>query len=159
MTIRGAEGLSERDMGQLIERGARVVVFSYCISVLVITFRRSATVLVHPGRSAVAAGMPYTLLSLFAGWWGFPFGLIFTPIAILQNLGGGQDVTAQFRARIGPPAGPTPLMLAPGRSVLVPWSDGQVYPGMVLAYRDGQVHVRFGNGTDQWVPVQHVRLA
>jgi uncharacterized protein (DUF58 family) len=104
MAIRGAEGMSDGDLGLLIGQGARVVRFSYCISVLIITFRRSATVLVRPGQSVVAAGLPYTLLSLFAGWWGFPFGLISTPIAIMQNLGGGEDVTGQLRARMDPQA-------------------------------------------------------
>ena len=156
--------MSGEELAHLIDRGARVVVFSYCISALIITFRRSATVLVHPGQSVVSAGLPYTLLSLVAGWWGFPFGLIFTPIAILSNLGGGKDVTGQVRASCGPqmqmaepaPSGPP---APPGRSVLVPWSDGQMYPATVLSSRDGQLHLRFGNGHEQWVPANQVRPA
>jgi hypothetical protein len=109
MAIRGAERMSGQELGQLIDQGARVVVFSYCVSLLIITFRRSATVLVRPGESVTAAGLPYTLLSLCAGWWGFPFGLIFTPIAIIENLGGGKDVTYSVRAQLGPPTGPGPF--------------------------------------------------
>jgi hypothetical protein len=66
--------------------------------------------------------MPYTLLSAVAGWWGFPFGLIFTPISIIQNLAGGKDVTGHFRAALSGPPAPGPP--APGRSVVVPWPDG-----------------------------------
>ena len=160
MAIKGAERMSHEELAHLIDRGARVIVFSYCVSALIITFRRSATVLVHPGQSVVSAGLPYTALSLVAGWWGFPFGLIFTPIAILTNLGGGKDVTAQVRATVGPQiAGPSAPLALPGRSVLVPWSDGKAYPATVLASREGQLHLRFGNGHEQWVPANQVRPA
>jgi hypothetical protein len=157
MAIRGAEGMNDRDLGALIDQGARVVVFSYCVSLLILTLRRNATVLVRPGQTVANAALPYTLLSLFVGWWGFPFGLIFTPIAIMQNLNGGTDVTAQVRSKIG--AAVLTSALAAGRAVLVPWKDGQIYQGTVLDLRAGQVHVRFGNGTDQWVPAEHVRPA
>ena len=119
-----------------------------------ITFRRSATVLVRPGQSVFAAGLPYTMISLVAGWWGFPFGLIFTPIAIIQNLSGGRDVTGQLRG--APSAAALPQA---GRSVVVPWSNGQLYSGTVLQARDGQVYVRFANGHEEWVPAEHVRPA
>jgi hypothetical protein len=157
MAVRGAEGMSDRDVAALIAQGARVIVFSYCISALVITFRRSATVLVRPGQSALGAGMPYTLLSAVAGWWGFPFGLIFTPISIIQNLSGGKDVTGHFRAALsGPPA---PGLPGPGRSVVVPWPDGRLYMGTVLDARGSQVYVRFANGHEEWMPVDRVRSA
>ncbi len=42
----------------------------------------------------MAKGFAYTLLSLVAGWWGIPFGLIFTPTAIFTNMRGGKNVTA-----------------------------------------------------------------
>jgi hypothetical protein len=156
--IKGAEGLNDREIEALIAGGARVVVFSYCISVIIITFRRSATVLVRSGSSTLAAGMPYTLISLFFGWWGFPFGLIFTPIALVQNLGGGKDVTGQLRAAVNT-SPRAPGLPAPGRQVVVPWSNGQLYTGTVLEARGDRVYVRFANGHEEWVPNQHVRAA
>lgn len=93
--ILGAEGLTWDDLAYEIERGGRLVVYSYCISVGILTFQRSSKVhLVRGGESAAAKGWSYTLLSLVAGWWGFPWGFIFTPIAVVRNLGGGKDVTA-----------------------------------------------------------------
>jgi hypothetical protein len=129
VAIKGAEGLTNRDLAALIDQGARVVVFRYCISIVVITFRRSATVLVRPGQSVKAAGLPYTLMSLALGWWGFPFGLIFTPIAIAQNLSGGTDVTGQMRAAAG--GGALPGGPPRGAQVQVLWSDGRSYPAGV----------------------------
>lgn len=95
--IRGIEGLSTADVHAQVEQGARFVVYSYCISVLVMTFKRSSAIhFVRAGESRVAAGLPYTLLSCVLGWWGFPFGLIYTPWAIIENFGGGRDVTNEL---------------------------------------------------------------
>ena len=96
MAIQGIEGLSQAELQSELAKGGRFVVFSYCISLLVVTFQRSSEVhFIRAGESAFAKSLPYTLLSLFLGWWGFPFGLIFTPMAIYSNLTGGKDVTAQ----------------------------------------------------------------
>jgi hypothetical protein len=55
----------------------------------------------HPGRALrVLQGLPYTLISLVLGWWGIPWGLIFTPAAIFTNLCGGKDVTQDVLATV-----------------------------------------------------------
>ncbi len=59
-------------------------------------------------------GLPYTLLSLFIGWWGFPWGLVYTPMVLIQNLGGGNDVTAEVMSALGvsaPPPGLPPVQM------------------------------------------------
>lgn len=94
MTIAGTEGLSFEQIREEVTRGGRFVMFDYCISLCVITFRRSSRVFyVRPGKSAFGSALPYSLLSLALGWWGFPFGLVFTPMALLTNLQGGRNVT------------------------------------------------------------------
>lgn len=96
MDIKGVDGLSVGEVHDLVRQGGRFVVYSYCISILVMTFKRSTAIhFVRPGDSAVAGGLPYTFLSLFLGWWGIPWGFIYTPMALVQNLGGGKDVTAE----------------------------------------------------------------
>ncbi|HEY1087444.1 MAG TPA: hypothetical protein VGE37_07110 [Archangium sp.] len=96
MSIQGIEGLTVGDVQQQVQQGGRFVVFGYAMSFLVVTLRRSSEVVfIKPGESAVMKGLPYTLLSLFIGWWGFPWGLIYTPMVIIQNLSGGKDVTAE----------------------------------------------------------------
>ena len=42
----------------------------------------------------------FSLLSLFLGWWGFPFGPIFTIWALVVNFGGGRDVTHEVLANL-----------------------------------------------------------
>lgn len=77
-----------------IRAGARLVVYTWAVSVLVLSFRRPSEIkLVKPGQSAVLLGMPYTLTSLVLGWWGIPWGPLFTIQAISRNLRGGRDVT------------------------------------------------------------------
>lgn len=96
MNIVGIEGLTNADVDAEVRKGARFVVYGYCISVLVMTFRRSSNIhFVRAGESRVVKGLPYTLLSLFLGWWGLPWGFIYTPMVLIENLGGGRDVTQQ----------------------------------------------------------------
>jgi hypothetical protein len=87
-------GMSPHEIAFEVQRGGRFVIYQYCVSLLVITLRRNSPVkFVRAGESAVTAGLPFTLLSLVAGWWGIPFGLIYTPQVIYKNLNGGIDVT------------------------------------------------------------------
>jgi hypothetical protein len=74
-------------------RGGQWVCYSYCISFVILSFRRySAPIFVPDGQSRILPGLPYTFLSLVAGWWGFPFGLIFTPWCVIENFSGGKVV-------------------------------------------------------------------
>ena len=93
----GIQGMENMTVGQLqeeLDRGAKFVVFEYCISILVMTFRRSSDVyFIRAGESTTSRSIGYTLLSLFLGWWGIPWGFIYTPMCLATNLGGGKDVT------------------------------------------------------------------
>jgi hypothetical protein len=76
--------------------GAKFVFYQYCVSILIMTFRRPSDIyFVRAGENAVAKGLPYTLLSLVAGWWGIPWGPIYTIGSVVTNLGGGKDVTQE----------------------------------------------------------------
>ena len=44
MTIKGTEGMSPGQFAAELDRGGRIVQFGYCISVLILTFRQTATV-------------------------------------------------------------------------------------------------------------------
>ena len=69
MKIVGIEGMSPDQMQFEIQRGAKLICYQYCISILVITFRRSSDAyFLRAGESAVSKGLPWTLLSLVAGW-------------------------------------------------------------------------------------------
>jgi hypothetical protein len=94
--IQGMDGLSPAQVQDEVLRGGRFVVFEYCVSFLVTTLRRSSDVyFVRAGQGTFALSLGYTLLSLLLGWWGLPWGLIYTPLCLATNLGGGKDVTEQ----------------------------------------------------------------
>ncbi len=102
MAISGSEGLSNEEVQSQLEQGARFVIFSYTISLLVVTFKRNSPIyFIRAGEGTFAKSLPYTLLSLAFGWWGIPWGFIYTPMSLATNLGGGKDVTAQLLAAQG----------------------------------------------------------
>lgn len=80
----------------------RFVVYHYCVSLGIVSFKRSSDIkLVQPGAGAFLAGLPYTLISLVAGWWGIPWGPLWTIETIARNLMGGTDVTDAVYAAAG----------------------------------------------------------
>lgn len=103
MKIHGVDGLSPEIIRDEVNRGGRFVIYTYCVSVLIMTFKRPTDVyLVKAGRSAAAASWPYLLVSFLFGWWGFPWGPIYTVQSIYQNLCGGIDVTDDIMHQILP---------------------------------------------------------
>lgn len=94
--IKGIEGLTLSDINDEVQKGAKFVVYSYCISILVMTFKRPTDIyFVKSNESAFLKGLPYTLLSLVLGWWGIPWGPIYTLWAVGSNVGGGKDMTEE----------------------------------------------------------------
>jgi hypothetical protein len=101
--IQGLQGVTTQQLNLELGQGGRFVVFQYAISVIILTFKReSSVVYIPPGRNAIMAGLPYTLLTLVLGWWGFPWGPIQSIWALVVNLGGGRDVTAEVMAALSP---------------------------------------------------------
>ena len=104
MKIVGAENMSEDQLRFEIQRGAKLVCYQYAISILVVSFRRASSIYFIPaGENAVAKGLPWTGLSLLAGWWGIPWGPIWTIQALVTNFRGGKDVTAEIAGRLQSP--------------------------------------------------------
>lgn len=98
-----------------IERGGRFVYYPYCISLLVVTLKRTSGVtFIPPGRGRVVPGLGYALISLLLGWWGIPWGLLYTPQCLWQILVmGGVDVTEDVLASIAPPRLPKQIEQPP----------------------------------------------
>jgi len=111
---KGIEGMTNEEIQREIERGGKFVIFPFCVSILVMTFRRSSGIyFIRNGEMALAKGWPFALISLFFGWWGFPWGLIWTPMTLFQTLSGGKDVTLDVLGAAqmagGPVTGPTAI--------------------------------------------------
>jgi len=94
-------GMSPSEVVFEVQRGGRFVMYQYCVSLVFLTLRRNSPVkFIRAGESAVTAGLPFTVLSLVVGWWGIPWGFIYTPQVIYRNLKGGVDVTPAVMNRM-----------------------------------------------------------
>lgn len=94
MNVHGLENLSSQQLSQEISRGGKFVVFEYCISLLIITLKRpSGIYFIRAEEGTFGKSISFTLISLLLGWWGFPWGPIYTIASLYTNLSGGKDVT------------------------------------------------------------------
>ena len=93
--IKGIDSMSPQEISFEINRGGRFVIYRYCFSALIVTVMQNTEVhFVRAQESRIGKGLPWTLLTLVVGWWGFPWGPIRTVQSVWTNLHGGQDVTA-----------------------------------------------------------------
>jgi hypothetical protein len=98
MRIHGIDGLSPEQLEEEIQAGGRFVFFEYCISCILFTLRRPSDIcFVRGDEWGWIRGLPYTLFTLLFGWWGLPWGFIYTPLALCTNIAGGCDVTYDTR--------------------------------------------------------------
>lgn len=92
--IKNMDNLTNADLQYELEQGGKFVRFSYTISIIVMSFRRESDMyFMRNGESHWKFSWPFTLISLFLGWWGLPWGFIYTPWSIIQNMSGGKDYT------------------------------------------------------------------
>ncbi|WP_026258839.1 hypothetical protein [Uliginosibacterium gangwonense] len=99
--INGIENMTVAQLNEELAKGGKFVVFDYCISVVVMSFKRSSDVyFVKAGEGSFKHGISFTLMTLFLGWWGFPWGLIYSIGALGTNLGGGRNVTQEVLAAL-----------------------------------------------------------
>ncbi len=106
MKIIGLEGMDSQELNLQLQQGARFVIYFYCISIIVMTFRRPSNIyFVRAGENAAVKGLGFSLISLLLGWWGIPWGPIYTMHSLATNFGGGKDVTQEVVADLMHQAG------------------------------------------------------
>lgn len=99
--IRGAEKMSPNEIQFELQRGGKLVVFYYCISIVVLTFRRSSPVyLVRAGENPIVKATPWIVLTALAGWWGIPWGPIYSIQSLATNFRGGKEVRPQAKPAV-----------------------------------------------------------
>jgi hypothetical protein len=98
MEILGIEGMSTREINEEINNGAKFVIYRYCFSIIVLTFKRTSGIyFVKAGENRVFKGLQWTLITFFFGWWGIPWGPIYSVQSLATNLAGGKDVTQEIK--------------------------------------------------------------
>jgi hypothetical protein len=107
MAINGLENISPQQLSQEIMRGGKFVVFEYCISLLIVTFKRPSSIyFIRAGEGTFGKSIGFTILSLILGWWGIPWGPIYTIWALVTNFSGGRDVTSDVMNALQASQGP-----------------------------------------------------
>jgi hypothetical protein len=85
--------LSKEPAEHYYNQGAKIVVFQYCISLIFMTFKRPSNgYFIQANESTLSKAIPYILISLLLGWWGFPWGPIYTISTLFTNFMGGKDI-------------------------------------------------------------------
>ncbi|MBI2368690.1 MAG: hypothetical protein HYV08_00280, partial [Deltaproteobacteria bacterium] len=93
-THRGAleDGMAMYE-GKRITRETEVVRFQACLSFLVLTIKSPSRYYVKAGDNPFLAGRAYSAVTLLLGWWGIPWGPIYTLQTLVRNLRGGYRQT------------------------------------------------------------------
>ncbi|MEK3904299.1 MULTISPECIES: hypothetical protein [unclassified Paenibacillus] len=101
MVIKGIENMDGGNIMSQIQQGGKFVIYTYCFSVVLMTFRRSSGIyFIKAGEGSVKQGLKYTLLTFFVGWWGIPWGPIYSIGAFITNFKGGKDITDEVLAAL-----------------------------------------------------------
>lgn len=99
--INNIEGLSPAQIRQLVKDGGEFVVYKYCISIIVMSFNRNSEIyFIHPDKNSTSIGIKFFFISIFFGWWGIPWGPIYTIGGIYNVLTGGTDLTHEVMSHI-----------------------------------------------------------
>lgn len=75
--------------------GTRFVTIPYVFSIVIMTFQRNIGDVheVRTGEWPIGKVLKATVITYLFGWWGFPFGIIFSLWAAFYLFRGGYDVT------------------------------------------------------------------
>ncbi|MEO0535956.1 MAG: hypothetical protein AAF215_19035 [Cyanobacteria bacterium P01_A01_bin.123] len=104
MKIQGLEDITNHELSMEIQNGGKFVIFQYCISVVLLTFKRSSDIyFIRADESPGKQALPFTLISIFLGWWGIPWGPIYTIQSLHTNFTGGKDVTQPVLSALANP--------------------------------------------------------
>lgn len=98
--------MSHEQVQQQVRDGGRFIMFQYGISILIMTFKRGSNIyFLKADQGAVGKGLGFSALTFLLGWWGIPWGPIYTIQTLWKNFSGGIDVTAEVMAQAAEPAG------------------------------------------------------
>jgi hypothetical protein len=101
MVIKNTEGLSGNDIRRMVDQGGKFVIYKYCISIILMTFNNPTDVyFIHPGKSRITPSLGYLFMNTILGWWGIPWGPIYTIGNIYTCLSGGKDITIEVLNQI-----------------------------------------------------------
>ena len=94
MSVRGIDGMSVDEVRSEVRNGGRFVVFLWTASVVIVSIKQPTDVhFIRADERAFTKALRPTLITLLFGWWGVPWGPIYSIESLATNLSGGRDVT------------------------------------------------------------------
>ena len=101
MEIKNIEGLKVSQIKQLVSQGAKFVIFPYTISFLLMTLKRSSSIyFIQPNEGTIKYSWGYILLNFIIGWWGIPWGPIYTIGSLYHHILGGKNITNEVMGHL-----------------------------------------------------------
>ncbi|MCK4260564.1 MAG: hypothetical protein KAX49_16425 [Halanaerobiales bacterium] len=67
-----------------------LVQYQACLSFLIISVKVKSKFFVKESHFTLSINVVYSLIALIIGWWGLPWGLIYTIQALANNITGGK---------------------------------------------------------------------
>ena len=101
MQIKNIEGLSVAEIRTLVGQGGRFVYFPYTVSVVLATFKRASSIyFVRPDEKSIKHSYKHVITNSLLGWWGIPWGPIYTIGSMYHQINGGKDVTSEVMSEL-----------------------------------------------------------
>lgn len=101
MALIGIDGLSVQVIEERVRQGWRFLQFEETKSFLIVTRRTYSDIyFVGPNESHMQYAKSHIVRTALLGWWGIPWGLIGTPVSIIRNWRGGQDMTRSVMSKL-----------------------------------------------------------
>jgi hypothetical protein len=76
--------------------GVTIAGLQYCFSFIVMSFKQpSAVYFIGSNENAFSKAIPFNMMTLLFGWWGIPWGPVYSIGCLFQNINGGKDVTEE----------------------------------------------------------------
>ena len=94
MQIKNIEGQRVSQIRDMVQQGGKFVVFPYTVSFILMTLKRSSDIyFIKADENTFKYSYGYVLLNLIVGWWGIPWGPIYTIGSAYHHVVGGKDLT------------------------------------------------------------------
>jgi hypothetical protein len=83
-------GSSIEYQGRTLSSSTDVTQFYACVSFLILTTKVPSRFFIRGSHNTAGIGLIYSLVTLVFGWWGIPFGPIYTIQSLYKNIRGGE---------------------------------------------------------------------
>ena len=94
MSVRGIDGMSVDEVRAEVRNGGRFVIFLWTVSVVIVSMKQPTAIhFIRADEKAIIKAFRPTLITLLFGWWGIPWGPVYSIESLATNLSGGRDVT------------------------------------------------------------------